>query len=68
MTLGHILYFLVNASPKPFDVATSIFAFVICCGGYRATFCVTLGHILYFLVNASPKPFDVATSIFAFVI
>ena len=51
------MYFLVNEyPPKPLDVTTG--AYVIRCGWYLATFCVTLipgqGQIIYFLVNASP--------------
>ena len=53
--------FLVNASPKPFDIVTSN----------------SVGHMMYrvlgniscyidpimnFLANASPKPFDIVTS------
>ena len=63
------MYFLVNASPKPLDVATSNFAGALC-RGYWATFCVTLvnvkGQKMYFLVNALPlKLLGVATLTFA---
>ena len=44
---GQMMYFLVNASPKPLDIPTSKFigAYVTWCRGYWATFCVTLTPI-----------------------